>query len=309
MPTVTEGGGAASRRRRPDMEPRRPARPGPEEGRLRPPPRAGDRRRPAQGGRRQGGRGRARGAEAPGSDGLRGHRSAACASPRAASPTWASSVRSRIRRRRCPRWRATTSPSCPSYEVTVRVRKDAVKPAELPKLELALYRIKEDLPPEANAIAAEAPARRRVPAGAAPGCPAQGHQARQAAEAGRRPGQEGVQVARRGGRARGGGLRRALGDVHEVRGLEQPLEAPRVGDAEVLADEHAELVRVARSPRGSRSSGGGPDPRAARGRARSDGGAPTGPIPPTRARRRASSRRRSRSRTRARAGHGPGSRP
>ncbi len=44
----------------------------------------------------------------------------------------------------------------PSYEVTVRVRKDAVKPAELPKLELALYRIKEDLPPEANAIAAEA---------------------------------------------------------------------------------------------------------------------------------------------------------
>ena len=44
----------------------------------------------------------------------------------------------------------------PSYEVNVRVRKDEVKPAELPELELALFRIKEDLPPEANAIAAGA---------------------------------------------------------------------------------------------------------------------------------------------------------
>jgi hypothetical protein len=45
----------------------------------------------------------------------------------------------------------------PSYEVNVRVPRAAVKAAELPKLEVALFRIKEDLPEEAAAIAAEAP--------------------------------------------------------------------------------------------------------------------------------------------------------
>jgi hypothetical protein len=45
----------------------------------------------------------------------------------------------------------------PSYEVNVRVPRAAVKASELPKLELALFRIKEDLPEEAAAIAAEAP--------------------------------------------------------------------------------------------------------------------------------------------------------
>lgn len=48
----------------------------------------------------------------------------------------------------------------PSYEVNVRVPRAAVKAAELPKLEVALFRIKEDLPEEATAmaaLAAEAP--------------------------------------------------------------------------------------------------------------------------------------------------------
>ena len=45
----------------------------------------------------------------------------------------------------------------PSYEVNVRVPKAAVKVSELPKLEVALFRIKEDLPEEAAAFAAEAP--------------------------------------------------------------------------------------------------------------------------------------------------------
>jgi hypothetical protein len=44
-----------------------------------------------------------------------------------------------------------------SYEVNVRVPREAVKVAELPKLEIGLFRIKEDLPEEATAIAAEAP--------------------------------------------------------------------------------------------------------------------------------------------------------
>lgn len=44
-----------------------------------------------------------------------------------------------------------------SYEVNVRVPREAVKVAELQKLEIGLFRIKEDLPEEAAAIAAEAP--------------------------------------------------------------------------------------------------------------------------------------------------------
>ncbi|HXV34789.1 MAG TPA: hypothetical protein VD769_12325 [Gaiellaceae bacterium] len=45
----------------------------------------------------------------------------------------------------------------PSYEVNVRVPKAAVKASQLPKLELALFRIKEDLPEEATVLAAAAP--------------------------------------------------------------------------------------------------------------------------------------------------------
>lgn len=41
-----------------------------------------------------------------------------------------------------------------SYEVNVRVPRDAVTAAELPKLEVALFRIKEDLPADATALAA-----------------------------------------------------------------------------------------------------------------------------------------------------------
>jgi hypothetical protein len=44
-----------------------------------------------------------------------------------------------------------------SYEVNVRVPKEPVKVSELPKLEVALFRIKEDLPEEAEAMAAAAP--------------------------------------------------------------------------------------------------------------------------------------------------------
>ena len=45
-----------------------------------------------------------------------------------------------------------------SYEVNVRVPKGAVKASELPKLEVALFRIKEDLPADAAALAAAEPA-------------------------------------------------------------------------------------------------------------------------------------------------------
>jgi hypothetical protein len=45
----------------------------------------------------------------------------------------------------------------PTYEVSVRVPKEQVPVGELPKLEIALYRIKEDLPEEAPAMAAAAP--------------------------------------------------------------------------------------------------------------------------------------------------------
>jgi hypothetical protein len=45
----------------------------------------------------------------------------------------------------------------PTYDVSVRVPKAEVPVAELPKLEIALYRIKEELPEEAPAMAAAAP--------------------------------------------------------------------------------------------------------------------------------------------------------
>lgn len=45
----------------------------------------------------------------------------------------------------------------PTYEVNVRVPKAEVAAAELPKLEIALFRIKEELPEEAAALAAEKP--------------------------------------------------------------------------------------------------------------------------------------------------------
>ena len=82
-----------------------------------------------------------------------------------------------------------------SYEVNVRVPKGAVKAAELPKLEVALFRIKETCrrTPRAGGRRAGS-ARRSVPAGAARGGPPEGHQARQAGQAGGRPAQEGVQV-------------------------------------------------------------------------------------------------------------------
>jgi hypothetical protein len=44
----------------------------------------------------------------------------------------------------------------PTYEVNVRVPKEQVTVAKLPKLEVALYRVKEDLPEEAPALAAAA---------------------------------------------------------------------------------------------------------------------------------------------------------
>ena len=43
----------------------------------------------------------------------------------------------------------------PAYEVNVRVPKAEVTEAELPSLEIALFRIKEDLPDAAPALAAE----------------------------------------------------------------------------------------------------------------------------------------------------------
>ena len=46
----------------------------------------------------------------------------------------------------------------PSYDVNVRVPRSEVKLAELPKLEVALFRIKEDLPEEATELAAAGPA-------------------------------------------------------------------------------------------------------------------------------------------------------
>ena len=45
-----------------------------------------------------------------------------------------------------------------SYEVNVRVPRGAVKAAELPKLEVVLFRIKEDLPADAAVLAAAEPA-------------------------------------------------------------------------------------------------------------------------------------------------------
>jgi hypothetical protein len=44
-----------------------------------------------------------------------------------------------------------------SYEVNVRVPRAAVRTAELPKLDVGLFRVKEDLPDEATALAASAP--------------------------------------------------------------------------------------------------------------------------------------------------------
>ena len=45
----------------------------------------------------------------------------------------------------------------PTYEVNVRVPKADVSAAELPKLEIALFRIKEGLPEAARALAADRP--------------------------------------------------------------------------------------------------------------------------------------------------------
>ena len=45
----------------------------------------------------------------------------------------------------------------PSYEVMVRVPKEEVSAASLPRLEIALYRIKEELPVEATMLAAAGP--------------------------------------------------------------------------------------------------------------------------------------------------------